>query len=508
MFWFSCAVLAASFVFEGPISEAIPELMSLPLLALALPRAMPFLKSFPSALALVVGVIALPFLQLIPLPPELWKALPGRDFVAEILTTAQAPISWRPISLIPSETWRALLSLLPAVAIFLAVLSLGPDARRRLLLVALGIGVASALLGMLQVLGGGPYFYTFTNAGTAVGFFANHNHLAALEYALFPLGAAALAETQTPSPAILAAILSAVASALLFALILTLSRSAVILGGLSAAATLAFVLTPELTVLGRRRTLALMGTFALALLPIAIGLGLLHILSRFEKQDLGEDLRWRIAANTLAGLKSYFPFGAGLGTFSSVYPLHEAAADLVPEFVNRAHNDLLETLLEGGAASLLLLLGFIAWLGASTYRAFVREDAVKGRQARAGVIAMWLLLIHSLWDYPLRTMALETLFCLCAALQFEAPPPRSFRFRRGGQGEADQITHNRRGHFPAAKHASRGSLKFLHLEAESKITTESLWDFTYCPRRTHDTLVARTGDLGYVVIAREQGLHS
>ena len=468
MFWFSGAVLAASLVFggatrQGLVSEAIPELMSLPLLALALPRATPFLKSFPSALALVVGAIALPCLQLIPLPPELWNALPGRHFVAEILTTAQAPMSWRPISLIPSETWRALLSLLPSVAIFLAILGLGRDARRRLLLVALAIGVATAMLGMLQVLGGGPYFFTFTNAGTAVGFFANHNHLAALEYALLPLGAAALAETQTESPAFLVAILGAVAPALLFALTLTASRSAIILGGFSAAATLAFVLTPELTVLGRRRSLALIAAFALALLPIAIGFGLLHILSRFEKQDLGEDLRWTIAANTWPGLKSYFPVGAGLGTFPSVYPLHERAADLVPDFVNRAHDDGLETLFEGGAGSLLLLLGFIAWLGASTYRAFVREDAVKGRQARAGVIAMSLLLIHSLWDYPLRTIALETLFCFCAALQFAPPPPRSFRFRRGGhekprrsRGEADRIAHNTR-QLPAAKHASRGS---------------------------------------------------
>ena len=78
--------------------------------------------------------------------------------------------------------------------------------------------------------------------------------------------------------------------------------------------------------------------------------------------------------------------------------------------------------------SLLLLLGFIAWLGASTYRAFVREDAVKGRQARAGVIAMSLLLIHSLWDYPLRTIALETLFCFCAALQFDPARASAYSF--------------------------------------------------------------------------------
>jgi hypothetical protein len=490
LFWFSGAVLVASLMFggatsQGLISEAVPELMSLPLLAVALPRAVPFLKTYPSALALVVGVLALPCLQLIPLPPALWNALPGRDFIAEILTTAQAPISWRPISLIPSETWRALLSLLPAVAIFLAILSLGRDARRRLLLVALAIGVASALLGMLQVLVGGPYFYTVTNAGTAVGFFANHNHLAALEYALLPLGAAALAETQTPSPAILFAILGAGASALLFALILTASRSAMILGGASAAATLAFVLTPELTVLGRRRSLGLISAFALALLPIAIGFGLLSIFTRFGAQDLGY-LRDMIAANTWAGLKSYFPVGAGLGTFPSVYPLHERVADLIPDLVNRAHNDGLETLFEGGAGSLLLLLGFIAWLGASTYRAFVREGAVEGRHARAGVIAMWLLLIHSLWDYPLRTTALETLFCLCAALQFAPPPPRSFRFHRGGQGEHRSRTT--RGTSRVAQHVSRGTWRMLILgRSESKITTETLAGF-HC--------VARTGDSG------------
>jgi hypothetical protein len=460
LFWFSGAVLVASLVFGGAtsqslISEAIPELMSLPLLALALPRAMPFLKSFPSALALVVGVIVLPCLQLIPLPPELWRALPGRDFVAEILTAAQAPISWRPISLIPSETWRALLSLLPAVAIFLAILSLGRDARRRLLLVALAIGVASAVLGMLQVLGGagGPYLFRFTNVGFAVGFFANDNHFAALEYVLLPLGGAALAETRTRSPAFLVAIFGAITPALLFGLALSGSRSAIVLGVLSVTATLALVLTPELKTLGRRRALSIVAAFTLALLPIAMGLGLLQILSRIAAQNLAEDPRWMIAANAWVGMWSFFPVGAGIGTFASVYPLHERATDVVRELINRAHNDGLETLFEGGAGSLLLLLGFIAWLGASTYRAFVREDAVKGRQARAGVIAMWLLLIHSLWDYPLRTIALETLFCLCAALQFAPPLPRSNRFRRGGRGEADRVAHNTR-HFPSAKHAT------------------------------------------------------
>jgi O-antigen ligase len=453
LFWLAGALLLASLIFggatrQGLVSDAIPELVSLPLLALALPKAFPFLTRSPSALALVVGVIALPCIQLIPLPPGLWTGLPGRDFIAEILTTAGAPLSWRPISLIPSDTWRALLSLLPAIAIFLATLSLERKARRLLLLLALAIGVVSAVLAMLQVLDGpegGLYFFAFTNLGKGVGFFANANHFGAFEYALLPLGAAALAERQRWSPAFVMAILGGIAPALLFALALTGSRSAIILGTISAAATLAFLLTPELAKLGRLRALGAIGAFALALLPVALGLGLLEILSRFAEQDVAEDARWRIAAAVWRGIRSYFPVGAGLGTFPSVYPLHERVAELIPDLINRAHNDALETLLEGGAGPLLLLLGFLIWLGRATYRAFVREDAVEGRQARAGAIAMWLLLVHCLWDYPLRTIALETLFGFSAALQFAPPPPSQERFRfRWPWGKHHKRRHRRR----------------------------------------------------------------
>jgi O-antigen ligase len=440
VFWLCAAVLGTSFVFGGAtrqslVSEAIPELVSLPLVAFALPKATPFLKRFPSASALLIGLIILPCIQLIPLPPGLWSALPGRSPITDILTTAEAPMSWRPISLIPIETWRAFLSLLPAVAVFLATLSLEREARRRLLLFSVATGVACAVLAMLQVLGG-FYFYAVTNVGRGVGFFANANHFAAFEYALLPLGAAALAETRARSSAFLVATVGCVVPALLFGLALSGSRSAMILGSVSGLATLAFVLSPELGMLGRRRALTWAAAIALVLLPVAMGLGLLQILSRFGEDNLTADARWRIFANVWTAIWSYFPVGAGVGTFLDVYPIHERVADLTPAMVNRAHNDGLETLFEGGAASFLLLLGFLVWLGAATYRVLVREDAVEGRQARAGAIAMWLLLIHSLWDYPLRTIALETLFCLCAALQYAPPSPSHVHTRGTNRGRS------------------------------------------------------------------------
>jgi O-antigen ligase len=452
VFWLSATLLVTSFIFggatrQGLVSEAIPELLSLPLIALALPRAMPFLKRFPSASALVIGLIILPCIQLLPLPPALWTVLPGRSVIAEILTVAQAPMSWRPISLVPVETSRALLSLLPAVAMFLATLTLEREARQRLLLLALTIGVASALLAMLQVLGGsqtGMYFYDFTNVGRAVGFFANANHFGAFECVLLPLGAAALAETRARSGAFLVLTVGCVAPALMFALALTGSRSAIILGFLSAVATLVFVLAPERAIIGRRRALALAAVFALTLLPAAIGLGLLQLLSRFAEQSVVEDARWHIYASAWAGIWSYFPVGAGVGTFESVYPLHERVTDLFWQRANRAHNDALETLFEGGALSLALLIAFVGWLIYSTYCTFVRQDAAKGRYARAGAIALWLLLVHSLWDYPLRTIALETLFGLCLALQFDPPDPRERLPGSSSYGASATSTGHRR----------------------------------------------------------------
>ena len=54
-------------------------------------------------------------------------------------------LPWLPISLYPSATWLGLLSLLPATAVFLAMLSLGARSRRILIVLILVIVFASVL---------------------------------------------------------------------------------------------------------------------------------------------------------------------------------------------------------------------------------------------------------------------------------------------------------------------------------------------------------------------------
>jgi hypothetical protein len=428
VFRLACLVLAAALMFggaarQGIASDAIPELAALALFAVALPA----LEPNAGALALVLGVVVLPCVQLIPLPPSVWSGLPGRGIVVDVIAVIGAPPSWRPISLVPSATCRALLSLLPAIAMFVAVLGLDRRARGQLLFLVVAIGAASVVLALLQVVGGQQsalYFFDVVNVGKGVGFFANANHFGALQVALPPLAAVTLADLRPRSSPLAIALIGGVAPALLFGLSLSGSRSAIVLGGLSLAATLPLLLAPELGRPRRSAFVVFATVLAIVLPSLMAELGMLQIPERFSGADIAGDARWTIAASAFAGAASVFPFGAGVGTFPAAYPSYERVVDLLPQFVNRAHDDALETLFEGGAASVALGLGFIVWLSRATLRALKGAPTADRRQARAGALVMWLLLLHSLWDYPLRTIALETLFGLCAALQF-APPPSS-----------------------------------------------------------------------------------
>ena len=65
-------------------------------------------------LGLIIGLIAaLPAIQLIPLPPVLWQALPDRADLIDALGLIGQQDSWQPWSIAPHRTFAALLSLGP-----------------------------------------------------------------------------------------------------------------------------------------------------------------------------------------------------------------------------------------------------------------------------------------------------------------------------------------------------------------------------------------------------------
>ena len=191
----SAAVLTAALLFGGGarrelLSDLVPQLLSLVLLVYAAPAGWARLRQEPLAAAVVLGLIVLPLLHLIPLPPALWSALPGRGAFLEAYQAAGVAPPWLPLALRPDEAMRSAFALLPALSLFLAALSLDARGRALLVLVDPGRRRRQRPLGhpAIDRRSGSPlYFFAITNSDRAVGFFANANHYAAFLYSCIPL---------------------------------------------------------------------------------------------------------------------------------------------------------------------------------------------------------------------------------------------------------------------------------------------------------------------------------
>jgi hypothetical protein len=147
-------------------------------------------RAYKFLFSLAAAVFALVALHLIPLPPSIWGALPGRAFIVEIDKGAELGLVWRPISMVPAATRNALYALFIPLATLILAVQIGRERRFQILIVFISVGLASGLLGMLQVVSApdGPlYFYDVTNNGSAVGLFSNRNHQAMWLACLFPM---------------------------------------------------------------------------------------------------------------------------------------------------------------------------------------------------------------------------------------------------------------------------------------------------------------------------------
>lgn len=367
---------------------------------------------FAGAVAIVLAI------QLIPLPPSLWAALPGRDFYQVLAGVDGLGGVWRPISFAPDLTWNSLLSLLPPLLFLLAVPVLGTRVSRWLLIGLWITILASGLLGLMQMAGGADSplrFYRISNTDSAIGFFANRNHQAAFLTMGIPL-AAWWAGRGNVAPRLRRARWLIAGSAVLFLLtaaVMTQSR----MGGVLV--LLSFLLTAALIVRGaglRKGTLAGLAAAGLAAAGLAaVGLTTWSE-SRLSVSRAEEDLRIRVLPETLEAARTFFPIGAGWGSFAQVYPRFESIEDLAPEYLNHTHNELTQIVIEGGVAAIALLLVFLLWFARAAWRAWSGPGVHGTPEARLCTILMVLPLIGSITDYPLRTPLMACAFAVAAAI--------------------------------------------------------------------------------------------
>jgi O-antigen ligase len=109
----------------------------------------------------------------------------------------------------------------------------------------------------------------------------------------------------------------------------------------------------------------------------------------------------------------YFPFGSGAGAFDPVYRIHERNELLSFSYLNHAHNDLLEVVLDAGLLGLLLLLAAIAWWLWKSLRAW-RSASADNLLPRLGSIILFLTLVASIPDYPARTPMIMAVVVIAA----------------------------------------------------------------------------------------------
>lgn len=378
----------------------------------------------------------LPFLQLVPLPEHIWRALPFHDIAARALLAAGINHPTGSLSLAPNLTWVGLLSTLPSLSIFLAMLLFNLNEKISITRVILICGIINAFFGLLQVSqnsDAAAYLYPGLSAGDAVGFFKNRNHLASQMYALLPFAILILLESlnlNTKSSRRRKIIknypLFLLGLTCIFVFIVTCifarSRAGVIILML---ALIGISFLPDWKNIrfsanesGKRIYSKAFGFLIGFSFLFSLEYGFFRIMQRFENDSL-YGIRAEIARNTLNATSRAFPYGTGLGTFQKIYSVIEPIEDVVPhKFVNHAHNDFLELFLETGAAGLLIVMGFMFWYIRHLLKAW-RHPNLDSRSlymTRASCIAIGLLLLHSFFDYPLRTHILMGLFALCCAL--------------------------------------------------------------------------------------------
>lgn len=393
-------------------------------------------------------------IQLIPLPPDIWLALPGREPFAEAATLAGLPQPWRPISVTPDYTREAFLWLLPPVAVLVGFASIRPEQRATLLPAIVVMGCLSALLGVIQLSGGNAspaYFYRHTHLGVPVGFLANRNHEAVFLALTFPLLAAwaQMPGRIIPNQRFRILLAGGIAALMVPSILLTGSRAGLALGALGLAAGVAMIFRK----LGRTRSQmwrlgagSLLIVTPLVLAALAFTLSRAMSIDRLVGQNIGEtEMRLRNLPVVLDLARDFLPLGAGFGSFDAVYRMVEPDAFLASQYFNRAHNDLLELVIVAGIPGLLILIAFLFWLARSCVRAFRRQSTSPNTLlARAGAIGIFMLLLASLVDYPLGTPFLSGIFAiLCAWLQ----QVDSFREKSGhlSDRDSDNLLNSQRG---------------------------------------------------------------
>jgi O-antigen ligase len=352
-----------------------------------------------AGLALFGAVALLAFIQIMPWPCEWLQGLRPQPYMP-----ALGSCSTTTISLSSHRTISGLISCLTMTFLFLALSKLDES--------EVGLAGRFVVTGVLINLA--LSFATFSQSDMSwlsdllgyqaeLGAFQNENH-----YSVYVAVGILAALTVRPQGYMRVWNLLLVTLVLLF-LLAAGSRAGVLIG--LVVSLLAFGM-----IACRSRSTAILAP-GLGLVAAAYLYGLWIKFTEVEGDQILD--RRDYALTTWDAIRDQWPLGTGFSTFDLVYPRYEKLEQVYSAFVNHAHNDFLEVILEGGFAGTVVLAACLAVIVMRFIRVRHREAA------RTAFVSILIILAHSTVDYPLRTMGIASLFAFFAALLFARVPGSS-----------------------------------------------------------------------------------
>jgi O-antigen ligase len=304
--------------------------------------------------------------------------------------------------------------------------------RKNFALMLMGFGALYAFFALAQALTSeGKFYWVYTprSHGSIYGSYVNHDHYAGLMEMLvpFPLVVSMGHMLRGGKRALVAF------SAILMASTIFLSGSR---GGMLAF-VVEIILFAALTPGRRKSSRVAPGLIAVCVLVLAflVFLGKGQVLGRLG--DLGPGIRLNMSRDCLRMFFHRPLLGWGLGTFPTVYPAYRSFYTNL--FVNEAHNDYAQLLVETGLLGFGLVLWFLVRLyqyGLPTSRRWeLRWD---GAVSLAALLGCTGILFHSFVDFNLQIPANAALFYVLCGLAASplAKVSRSGRSRAAGDEES------------------------------------------------------------------------
>lgn len=355
----------------------------------------------------LIGVAVVPLLQLVPLPPALWQALPGQSQRITTLTAAGIADSWQPLTLEPASTALCAVLAIGLVALVGFLLRLTDVQFRWMPKIATGLVLAGIVIGLFQVVSDGHPQLKVSNMGaTMLGFFANKNHMALAIACSIPFFGLVVSRDFFSRERRRAVVIGYIAFAIV-CIVTTNSRAGLFLGAVAGATVLADI----------GRGVALRWRIAAV---AVVGLSLVGLLSTsaFEQVsdrvgEVDSDLRWQFLSWSKPLAERYALSGSGIGSFATLFTANEQLAWVKPTFVNAAHNDYLQLVIEAGVPGVLVLALLIVSVlrCVGTCWSMSRRDPHR-MEMIAGFAVLALFALHSGFDYPLRRPAAWIFFAL------------------------------------------------------------------------------------------------